>query len=222
MNPDRSRLVLNERSFMRRIKVGLKDVPLPAQIQTGRLVVASLDDNPNFPDAAPVRALLLAAVDELESSFNAAQTARLFAATKVSEQNQSAAAFKQAMAQVASWVASQSALDPNKIMTAGFNLKRGNTTLGALPAPTAFEVWPGAAEGTMDLFWGRVHGAKSYLIECALAGSETLDWKMVATSTNTKVSVSGLTSGQKYLFRVSAVGTAGQSPWSAPIAKIVP
>ena len=207
---------------MRRIKVGLKDVPLPAQIQTGRLVVTSLDDSPNFPDAAPVRALLLAAVDELESSFNAAQTARFFAATKVSEQNQSAAAFKQAMAQVASWVASQSALDPNKIMTAGFNLKRGNTTLGALPAPTAFEVWPGAAEGTMDLFWGRVHGAKSYLIECALAGSESLDWKMVATSTNTKVSVSGLTSGQKYLFRVSAVGTAGQSPWSAPIAKIVP
>jgi hypothetical protein len=206
---------------MRRIKVGLKDVPLPDQIQTGRLVIASLTNNPNFPNAGPVREQLLAATTELTASFNDAQSARMLFTAKVSAQNEKAAEFKRVMSQVACWVANQSGQDVTKVLSAGFDLKRGNTPLGPLPAPTAFEVWPGS-EGTVDLFWARVHGAKSYFIECALAGAEPLDWKTVAHSTTTKVRVKGLVSGRKYLFRVAVVGAAGQSAWSVPIAKVAP
>jgi hypothetical protein len=206
---------------MRHIKVGLKDVPLPDQIQTGHLVITSLTDNPNFPNASPVRAQLLAATTELANSFNDAQSARMIFATKVSVQKQKAAHFKAVMAQVASWVANQSGLDEAKIISAGFDLKRGNTRLGPLPAPQALEVWPGAAAGAMDLFWARVHGAKSYVIEFALATPEP-DWKGVAFSTTTKARLNGLVSGKKYWFRVAVVGAAGQSAWSAPVAKIAP
>ena len=41
-------------------------------------------------------------------------------------------------------------------------------------------------------------------------------WQQVGFSTKSKFTVPGLTSGTKYWFRVAAIGTAGQAPWSDP------
>jgi chitodextrinase len=39
-------------------------------------------------------------------------------------------------------------------------------------------------------------------------------WKQAGFSTKAKFSVRGLASGTRYWFRVAALGTAGQGPWS--------
>ena len=41
-------------------------------------------------------------------------------------------------------------------------------------------------------------------------------------ATQSKMSVRGLTSGQRYFFRMSAVGAAGQGPWSEAVSKMAP
>ena len=47
-------------------------------------------------------------------------------------------------------------------------------------------------------------------------------WQQASVVTKSKTTVSGLTSGTKYWFRVAAVGTAGQGPWSDPATKLAP
>jgi hypothetical protein len=41
-----------------------------------------------------------------------------------------------------------------------------------------------------------------------------------ATATKSKATVTGLTSGTRYWFRVAAIGSAGQGPWSDPATAI--
>jgi chitodextrinase len=42
------------------------------------------------------------------------------------------------------------------------------------------------------------------------------DWKFATTSTRSSATVTGLTPGTRYWFRVAATAPAGQSPWSSP------
>lgn len=207
---------------MRRVKVGLKDVPLPKRIQAGRQVVESLTNNPHFPDAGPWRAMLLAATNELEASYNAAQSHRQITASKISFQHEKAKEFNQIMATVARNVANASNLIPEKVLSAGFNLCGTNKAIGALSAPTGFTVSPSDHSGTMEMYWKTVRGAFSYEIQRALDQTGELEWSQVATTSKTRATVNSMTSGQKYWFRVLAVGAAGQSPWSTPVAKFAP
>jgi len=206
---------------MRQIKIGLKDVPLSKRIQMGRQIVASLTDNPNFPNVGPWRDLLLAATDELEASYTDAQLARQITASKISLQHAKAKAFNLVMTQVASNIANVSGLVPQKVLSAGFDLCKPNTALGALATPVGLTALSGEHSGTMELYWNKVRGAKSYMIEYALAGEGGAagDWITAACCTKISVLVKSLVSGRKYWFRVAAIGTAGQSAWSTPVAK---
>ena len=208
--------------IMRRVKVGLKDVPLPKRIQSGRLVVESLTNNPHFPDAGPWRAMLLAATNELEASYNAAQSSRQITASKISFQHEKAKEFNHIMATVARDVANASNLVPEKVLSAGFNLCGANKAIGVLTVPTGFTVSPSEHSGTMEMYWKTVRGAFTYSIERALDQTGELEWSQVATTSKTRATVNSMTSGQKYWFRVSALGTAGKSPPSVPMAKFAP
>jgi chitodextrinase len=77
-------------------------------------------------------------------------------------------------------------------------------------------------EGEIDLNWQPVRGAASYAIVRSTTGNvaNAGDWAAAGTSTKSKASVSGLTSGTRYWFRVAAVGSAGQGPWSDPATAI--
>lgn len=191
------------------------------RIQAGRQVVESLTDNPNFPEAGPWRELLLAATDELEASYNDAQSSRQITTSKISFQHEKAKEFNRIMAVVARKIATASDLDPTKILSAGFNLCDANKAIGPLPAPTGFVVSPGAQAGAMEFYWNKVRGALTYTIRYALDGAGELQWATVS-STRLSAQADSLTSGRKYLFCVAAVGAAGQSPWSQPGARFAP
>lgn len=207
---------------MRRIKIGIKDMPLPRRILAGRQVVESLTNNPHFPDAGPWRDMLLAATNALEAGYNDAQSSRQITASKISFQHEKAREFNLLMSQIASWVANQSALDPTKVLSTGFGLCATNKAIGPLPAPKGFTVSPAERAGALDFFWKKVRGAKSYMIEYALDAVGELEWKALPSTTKIKASTKGLVSGQKYWFRMLAIGAAGQSPPSAPVAKFAP
>jgi hypothetical protein len=70
--------------------------------------------------------------------------------------------------------------------------------------------------------WKKVRGAKMYNIERALDSGHGLDWSTVLSCSRTRATVNSMNSGQRYWFRVAAVGSAGQGPWSDSISKIAP
>jgi hypothetical protein len=82
---------------------------------------------------------------------------------------------------------------------------------------------PGTIRVTWDAPTGPGAGQiTNYRVEYAL-DSKTPSWRPVATSSNaTSFNVTGLTNGEWYIFRVSAVSPSGLGPASAVSARVRP
>jgi hypothetical protein len=61
-----------------------------------------------------------------------------------------------------------------------------------------------------------VKGAKRYLLERSFDPPSDTSWSSVAGGTSRRRTVKGLPPGQRMWFRMAAVTSNGQSPWSAP------
>ena len=112
--------------------------------------------------------------------------------------------------------------DADIIKTAGFSVKAPGTPIGQLPAPTGLFALPSEHQGSADLGWDPMRGARSFIIERAADSAEPLVWTQAGVSTRAKATVNTMTPGNKYWFRVSAVGAAGASAWSDPVPLIAP
>ena len=206
---------------MSKVKVGIKDRPIPVKIQMLRQRVVDLTGNPNFPSPTPSLAQLSAMADALEAAFNDAQAARQIARVKTSAQDETSVAADRLYNQLSNYVDSTSAGDASKITSAGFSVRAGNAPLGRLPQPVGVEAHPGGHEGTIDLSWRGIRGARSYTVEKAADAEGELTWQPAANVTKPRASVNTMTPGKKYWFRVAPVGAAGQGPWSDVVGKVV-
>lgn len=61
--------------------------------------------------------------------------------------------------------------------------------------------------------------AASFLIE-RRENTPGAPWVFVKAVTKSRHTVTGLVSGTKYVFRVRAVGAAGEGPWSAEVTRM--
>lgn len=206
---------------MNQIKLGLHTLPIPDKIQLGRRIAMAMADNPAFPAPNPPLDDVSASADALQTAYNDAQAARQTAKMKTAVQEGCAADLDRLLTQLASYVETAGNGDRATIESAGFTVRNRPTPVGPLPAPDGLEVLPSDHAGTADVSWQPVPGAKAYLVERAPDAPE-LDWAIIGSSTKKAVSMNSMESGKKYWFRVSALGTAGQSPGSNPVAIYAP
>lgn len=207
---------------MAKVKLNLKNQTIPQKVQFLQQVVTAMTGNPNFTTPVPDLMAITAAVTDLEIKYNAAQAARQTAQQKTTEQNDSERAADLAVTQLAAYVENASAGDAVKIQSAGMDVRADGAPIGPLPAPTDFVATVGDMDGEIDLDWDSVRGATSYVVERSPDPITPTSWQQAIVVTKSKGTVSGLTSGTKYWFRVAAVGAAGQGAWSDPATKIAP
>jgi hypothetical protein len=112
--------------------------------------------------------------------------------------------------------------DEKLIHEAGMDTKSAATAPSQMSIPAALEVTTGDKEGEVDPSWDKVAGARSYVIQISPDPPTATNWTHAGTSTKSNTTVSGLSSGTRYWFRVAAVGASGQSGWSDPATKIAP
>ena len=203
------------------VKVGLADFTVPQKIQFARQIVIDMTGNANFTTPAPSLASITTAATALETAYNAAQTARQVAKSLTSAQQVKDAALDFLLTQEANYVQNTSNGDRTKIESSGFGVRNTPAPIGPLAMVTDLAVAPSQNEGSADLKWKPVHGAKSYLIERA-PDATTLAWNGIAAPTKARASVNTMTPGQKYWFRVAGVGAAGPGPWSEEVAMFAP
>ena len=103
-----------------------------------------------------------------------------------------------------------------KIESAGYSVKAAPAPVGQLAAPAHLSATMGDLEGECDLVWNPVRGAASYFIQAADAGAGPWSAANNTTPTKSKATVGGYAGGSRHWFRVAALGTAGQGPWSDP------
>lgn len=207
---------------MAKVKLALKDLTIPQKIQFIRQVVTAMTGNANFTTPAPALAAITALVNALEAAFNVAQAAYLTAKQKTDLQTAAEQQMDAAITQLAAYVENITAGDAGKILSGGMETRADAVPIGALPAPQNLSATAGDQDGDIDLDWDNIRGAKSYRMEKSSDPITATSWQLVEVVTKSKGTVSGLTSGTKYWFRVAAIGTAGQSPWSDPATKIAP
>ena len=178
--------------------------------------------NASFPTPDPPLADVTAAVDKLEDDYNDAQGKRQTAQAATNQQNLSEAEVDRLATALGGYVDGVAKGDETIILSAGMSTKAAATPVGPLPAPSALGAAGGDMEGEIDLNWQPLKGARSYTVVKSTTGNvaNAGDWTPAATGTRSKATVSGLVSGTRYWFRVAAIGSAGQGPWSDPATAI--
>jgi hypothetical protein len=209
-----------------KIKLNLKSLSIPEKVSRARQIVTALTGNADFASPQPALAQVTASVNALETAYNEAQAARQEAKAKTSAQGQKEEEVDRILSQLASYIDSASGGDETKIKNAGLDVRStsggSSSPGGGSTAPAALEATASDYDGQIDLRWERVEKAKSYIIEKSLDPPTGTSWSQAAVVTKARASVSGLTSGTKYWFRVAAVTTTGQTAWSDPATKIAP
>lgn len=197
-------------------------MPVPKKIQFVRQIVQEMKKNGKFNSPSPDLATLANAASALEAAYNAAQAARANAKEQTSIMNQKVSMLESLVMQEASYVQSVSCGDKATIESSGFSVRTDPARIGQLEAPTHLKVLPGLSDGTVNISWKKVRGARAYNIERATDSQHGLEWANVFSSSKTRAIVNSMSSGQRYWFRVAAIGAAGQGAWSHAVSKIAP
>lgn len=208
---------------MIRIKLNLKSLSIPEKLARSQQIVAALTGNANFTSPHPPLAQVTAAINELEAAANAAQAARQEAKARTAAQHAKEEILDQLLTQLVAHVESIAGSDQGLIMSAGLDVRSmAAPSISAPVAPLSLTAAAGDHDGEIVLSWDTVRGARSYVVERSPDPPAESTWTHAAVSARSRTIIEGLTSGTRYWFRVAAVSTSGQSPWSNPAMKIAP
>lgn len=207
-----------------KIKLNFRQLSIPEKTARAKQIIAALESNATeFKNPSPPLASVTAATNELETAATETQEARQLAKTKTSAQNQKEDTLDKLMSQLSGYVESVAGDNEELVRRAGMDTRAPAGSSSALPvAPPALSATRGDHEGEIDCSWDTVSGARSYVIEISPDPPAATSWKHAAVSTKSRGTISSLTPGTRYWFRVAAVGTAGQSGWSDPAMCIAP
>jgi len=207
---------------MGKVRLGLKKMPILDKIALATRIVTAMTGNPNFATPNPALADITAAKAALLTAYNDALSKRSQAKTATDLMADREMAFERLLTLEALYVENASGGDELKIQSAGMSIRDARVPVGQLLAPTDLYAEVGGGDGEVDLNWKPVRGANSYLIQMTTDPNVPDSWAFKKNATESFAVILGLTSGNKYWFRVAAVGAAGQGDFSDPAAKYAP
>ena len=200
---------------MKKVKLDLSgktDLEIISQATSHSQAVAN--HATTFPTPTPTAANFDAAID----AATAAQAAIDTAIQEVEAKRVLAAAamktLTEAYAKRAKYVEDIAETVPTAIQEAAMlEASSNNTPVGALAQPQNMRCQRGANPGEIKLLCAPVDGVKTYVWECRKHVDGEV-FTQIKLTTTAKFTVTGLIPGVEYAFRVRAIGTAGESPWS--------
>lgn len=207
---------------MAKVKLNLRGLSTLEIIDLGRRIVRALTGNPAFPNPVPSLATLTAAIDELEAALGSLDRSKQEVATNLSIRDDKQLAAVALLRQSAAFVEAVGGVDESVILSAGMEVRSAASPSQLPAAPGDLSTSEGDHEGEIDLHWNKSKGAKSYEIQRSPDPPTSTSWQHAAVSAKSSATISGLTSGTRYWFRVAAITSAGQSGWSDPATKIAP
>ena len=202
-----------------KITLGLSELSPEQKVTFTEERITSLTNNvATFPAPNPPVLALTTAKNNLDTRLKAiAQQESLLDAERAYAATEEAA-LDALLQQEASYVENIANGEVSIILLSGFPLAQEPAPIGQLSPPQNLLGLATDIEGQTKLKWNSVHGAKSYIVECAT--NPNGPWVPVTVTTRISCLATNLTPGTKYWFRVRAVGAAGLSGWSDPAAKL--
>ncbi len=154
---------------MARVKLGFARLSVANKILTSRSVVNQMTGNPSYTTPQPDLSVITSATDTLETT---AQDALKGGTDKTLAKHIAEDNLNQLISQLQDYVQVASQGDPLVIESSGMEVRKERTPATLPPAVLDARANVGGNPGEIDLIWGSVHGAKSYVVEMQLSASK--------------------------------------------------
>lgn len=188
-----------------------------------RAIIEATDTKPKYAAVQSLITALKTASGQYDDALTDQQTKDAAAKAATQTKNDKREAVEGAVAALANGLMSATpAFSDADVLEAKFVLRAASAPVGEMPAVIDFLATMGDAPGENDLTWSAVKGRRYYDVEYRLNVDGAAWIRQDPSPTKSKTTVDGLQSGQEYVFRVRAVGTAGPGPWSDVSIKRAP
>lgn len=195
------------------VKLGFTRATSTSLVEKGRNNVTMLTGNATYPTPVPALTLITNACNKLDAANQAYQ----FNRGKLEKEARDVAfvELKELLKELGGYVQTTSQGDKDKILSAGFDVRKRPFPVGQLQAPQNVRALVTPYAGRLDVRWDGVRGRNMYELSYT-AGDPNLStgWSLLALTSKNRFTAEGLTSNTVYSFRVVAIGAAGASPVS--------
>lgn len=212
---------LPKRKTMAKPKLELKKRTEADLILFAQSIVNAMTGNANFPTPMPALTVITTAITDLQTRQGEVADLEVQLRAAHTAKDSAREDLEQQLTFLANYVEIAAAGNEGKIETAGMPVRSPNVPIGAPGIPQNFRADASTFPATIDLAWDPVPGAATYEVQCKLHESPE-PFQNAKTSTSSRTSVNGLTSGQLYAFQVRAVGSAGPGPYSDEAVRRAP
>ena len=179
-------------------------------------IVESMTTNAHFPNPQPVLANITTQAQALDAAYLASLTHLKGTSDKTSVARKVLALSLKTLSGYVEGIAN---LDPdnaeNIIISAGMPVKRPS-----VHGPKIFTVKPGKASGSVNLDSKAGKGAV-YVYEMTTDPNTPASWTNIYIGKTTRFLKTGLSSGQRYYFRVAVIIKGIQQPWSPVVNAVI-
>jgi predicted phage tail protein len=206
----------------KKVKLSLDRLSVPDKVNWGSSFKDSVKNDRRYAKHESLIGLSETAILELQAAYMNAQESRSQSMMHTAVLRQKEDAFDQMLTALGMVVEVESGGDEALILSTGASVRSKPGKAGIPKPPEALSATQGADLGMIALKWKKAAGSRSYLIRATTNIADSDSWVQVAVSTRTSAEVPNLDSGKQYWFQVSAVGSAGQGPWSDPATKTAP
>jgi len=209
--------------YMSKFKLDLKNKTVLEKLAMGTTHINAMTGNTNYPVAkrSPEDAAYALAQSELAAAEADADAAETVWKQKLQVRDQKEAAWDQATTARAANCESITPNDLPALASTGFPLRSAPAPVGPMPAPGNLRATMSEISGQIHLIWNSVYGASSFKVQM-MVHDGTGTWQDVTVVQQVSYTVTGLTPGTTYAFRVLAIGPLGPGPWSDEAVKMAP
>ena len=189
---------------MAKIKLGLGTMSPDDILSLTNQIITAMTGNANFTTPNPTLASITTALTLATTKVAAQKAAQQAAKQATDDRDAAIAALIVLVTSLSDYVANVTQGNKVKIESAGMSVKASGAPIGPLPQVQNLSITAGDAEGRLDLQWDPVRGTKNYQVQLSTDPNDPTKWKLVESCSGSKLSLTGLTSGQKVWFRVRA------------------
>lgn len=170
-------------------------------------IVIAMTDNANFPTPNPTLAGISGVITNYSNALSKAQTRDK---AEIANKNTQRELLEGMLTLLAGYVTYTAGTNEAALVSSGFDLVKQPSNLPPMGVPENFTIVNGVNEGEIISSVDRVAGAKSYIHEyTADPITPTSEWIQEFTTIR-KRTFANLVPGQKYWFRVAAIGPRNQ------------
>ena len=212
------------RNRMAKVKLGLYGLSPDGIVSLANQIKTAMTGNANFTTPNPTLASVGTLITTATTKVAAQKAAQAAAKQATDDRDAAIDALSVALTSLSLYVENTSGGDSVKIESAGMSVKAPAAPVGALDQVQNLSITAGDNAGRLDLSWDPVRGSKSYEIQSSTDPNVLTGWTLIDSCSGSKITLTGLTSGQRSWFRVRAKAPkkVNDGAWSDPAAKIVP